>query len=116
MTKEKITMLASILMFATGASLLAIAMYRANPECPPGMVCIDPQRITCFAQDISAAKWLPSSPEQRHFISAKVADKKAEYLFQSSGVDCYELDKHFVLGNKLASFPVEWWRAVRAKR
>jgi hypothetical protein len=86
-----------------------------TPVCPPGKVCIDPLRVSCFAHDLSAHRWIPSSPEQRHFISAKVADKKAEYLFQSGGVDCYELDKHFVLGDRIMELPTEWYRAVSWK-
>lgn len=95
---------------------IALALYKIPmPACPPGKVCIDPQRITCFAHDLSQDRWIPSSPEQRHFISAKVYDKKAEYLFQSGGVDCYELDKHFVLGDRIVELPTEWYRAVRGK-
>jgi hypothetical protein len=45
-----------------------------------------------------------------------VADKKAQYLFQAGGVDCYELDKHFVLGERIVQLPTEWYRPVRGKR
>jgi len=108
------------LAFGIGAIVLcfiSIALYKIeSPVCPPGKVCIDQQRISCFAQDVSADRWLPSSPEQRHFISAKVADKKAEYLFQSGGVDCYELNKYFILGDRVVQLPVEWYRPTRRKR
>jgi hypothetical protein len=96
---------------------ISLALYKIEtPTCPPRHVCIDPERVSCFARDISANRWLPSSAEQRHFISAKVADKKAEYYFQHGGVDCYELDKHFVLGDRIVELPTEWYRAVRGKR
>jgi hypothetical protein len=97
--------------------LISFSIYNIPaPTCPPRHVCIDPLRISCFARDLSVDRWIPSSPEQRHFISAKVADKKAQYLFQAGGIDCYELDKHFVLGERIVQLPTEWYRSVRAKR
>lgn len=108
------------LAFGIGAIALcfiALALYKIEtPTCPPHHVCIDPERVSCFARDISADRWMPSSPEQRHFISAKVADNKAQYLFQAGGVDCYELDKYFVLGDSVVQLPTEWYRPARGKR
>ena len=79
-------------------------------ECPPGKVCLDPVNTSCFAVELHHGKWLPSSVAQRHYISALVAQGKAEYKFQKDGIDCYARDKHFVLGERVAQLPAEWWR------
>jgi len=111
-----------VIAWAIGASVIvlsfaSLALYKFEPTaCPPGMICINPQRVSCFVSDMTVERWRPSSAALRGPISAQVSDRKAEYKFEQAGIDCYELDKHFVLGNLVAQLPVEWWRPVRGRK
>lgn len=87
----------------------AAVLTTTGLKCPPGKVCIDPVNTSCFAIELHNG-WKPSSVEQRHYISAQVAQGKAEYKFQKDGIDCYARDKHFVLGERVTQLPAEWWR------
>lgn len=111
-----------VIVWAIGASVIvlsfaSLALYKFEPAaCPPGMVCINPKRVSCFVFDMSAERWRPSSVDLRGPISVQVYNRKAEYKFLDAGIDCYELDKHFVLGDLVAQFPVEWWRPVKGRK
>lgn len=93
--------------------MVALTVRAANMDCPPGKVCIDPVNTSCFAVELKHGKWLPSSVEQRPYISALVYQGKAEYKFQKDGIDCYARDKHFVLGERVTQLPAEWWRPTK---
>ena len=81
-------------------------------KCPPNMVCVDPTKLSCFVFDMGADKWkLVRDREERQYISVDVYKGKAQYNHQKKGADCYELDQHFVLGDKIVmTVPVEWFR------
>lgn len=108
-----LTLVAAIVVLA----LVGLTLYKIpKPECQPGYICIDPKKVSCFVFDMSAERWRPSSVELRGPISMQVYNHKAEYKFLDAGIDCYELDKHFVLGERVAQLPVEWWRPVKGRR
>ena len=90
--------------------------YLANNytfKCPPNHVCINPENVTCFVFDMGIDQWkLVKDRNDRQKISVDVYYGKAEYYRQIKGVDCYEIDKHFMLGDKVvATLPVDWWRS-----
>ena len=80
--------------------------------CPPNHVCINPENVTCFVFDMGIDQWkLVKDRNHRQKVSVDVYYGKAEYNRQKQGVDCYEIDKHFMLGDKVvATLPVDWWR------
>ena len=80
--------------------------------CPPNHVCINPENMTCFVFDMGVDRWNPvRDRNDRQKVSVDVYRGKAEYKHQMKGVDCYEIDKHFMLGDKVvATLPVDWWR------
>ena len=80
--------------------------------CPPKHVCINPDNVTCFVFDMGVDRWkLVRDRNERQKVSVDVYYGKAEYKRQMQGVDCYEIDQHFVLGGKVvATLPVDWWR------
>jgi len=100
----------SSLMFVLGIVMLVFSVTRANPECPAGMVCINPKQVSCFVFDMSHVGWRPVPKDERHSLSVEVAARRAEYKLQPEGVDCYRRDEHFLLREKIATLPVEWWR------
>ena len=81
--------------------------------CPPNHVCINPENMTCFVFDMGVDRWKPvRDRNHRQKVSVDVYYGKAEYKRQMQGVDCYEIDKHFMLGDKVvATLPVDWWRS-----
>ena len=80
---------------------------------PPKHVCIIPENVTCFVFDMGVDRWKPvRDRNHRQKVSVDVYYGKAEYKRQMQGVDCYEIDKHFTLGDKIvATLPVDWWRS-----
>ena len=83
--------------------------------CPPNHVCINPENVTCFVFDMGVDRWKPvRDRNDRQKVSVDVYYGKAEYKRQMQGVDCYEIDQHFMLGDKIvATLPVDWWRATK---
>ena len=102
--------LAAVLVFIIGFSMLYLSVTRANPDCPAGMVCFDPKRTSCFVFDMSHVGWKPVQKDERHGISVEVNARRAEYKLQHEGADCYRRDEHFLLREKIATLPVEWYR------
>ena len=84
-------------------------------ECPPNHVCINPENVTCFVFDMGVDRWkLVRDRNDRQKVSVDVYYGKAEYKRQMQGVDCYEIDQHFMLGDKVvATLPVDWWRFTK---
>jgi hypothetical protein len=101
---------AAFLLFTIGAAMLYMSTTRANPDCPAGMVCMDPIKVSCFVFDMSHVGWKPVQKDERHGISVEVNGRRAEYKLQPEGVDCYRRDEHFLLREKIATLPVEWYR------
>ena len=81
-------------------------------KCPPKHVCINPENVTCFVFDMGVDRWKPvRDRNDRQKVSVDVYYGKAEYKRQMQGMDCYEIDQHFMLGDKVvATLPVDWWR------
>lgn len=109
MTARNLAYIAASVLVLVGLAMLLLGAIRPS-TCPPGMVCLDPAKMSCFVFDMGAAGWRPVDKDERHYISARVMDRKALYKFQAHGVDCYQRDENFLLGEKIASFPVEWWK------
>ena len=102
-----------IVMVLVGA--LIIVNKSQKFECPPKHVCINPGNVTCFVFDMGIDRWkLVKDRNHRQKVSVDVYYGKAEYYRQIKGVDCYEIDKHFMLGDKVvATLPVDWWRSSK---
>ena len=81
-------------------------------KCPKDMVCVDPTKLACFVFDMGVDKWkLVRDREERQYISVDVYKGRSRYKHQKKGADCYEIDQHFVLGDKVVmTVPVEWFK------
>ena len=95
--------------------IAVIANINRNLKCPPNHVCINPENVTCFVFDMGVDRWKPvRDRNHRQKVSVDVYYGKAEYKRQMQGVDCYEIDQHFMLGDKVvATLPVDWWRSTK---
>ena len=98
--------------------IISMALIKSTDNkftCPPKHVCINPENMTCFVFDMGIDGWKPvRDRNDRQKISVDVYYGKAEYKRQMQGVDCYEIDKHFMLGDKVvATLPVDWWRSTK---
>ena len=95
--------------------VLIIVATHGEFECPPNHVCINHENVTCFVFDMGIDQWkLVKDRNDRQKVSVDVYYGKAEYYRQKQGVDCYEIDKHFMLGDKVvATLPVDWWRSSK---
>ena len=100
-----------VLLISTFAELVNSTKERSI--CPPKHVCINPENVTCFVFDMGVDRWKTvRDRNHRQKVSVDVYYGKAEYKRQMQGVDCYEIDKHFMLGDKVvATLPVDWWRS-----
>ena len=94
-------------------SMILINSPLGKFKCPPNHVCINPENVTCFVFDMGIDQWkLVKDRADRQKVSVDVYYGKAEYNRQKQGVDCYEIDQHFMLGDKVvATLPVDWWRS-----
>ncbi len=109
-----ISVILAILVVVLG--ILLLASVRASAiKCPAGKICLDPDRTSCFVFDMGRDRWRLVAKDERHYLSARVMAREADYKFQRRGVDCYARDEFFVLGEQVATLPVEWWRP-RARR
>lgn len=108
-TVKIVSVLAGLLLLAIG---FVAGQMHTQPACPVGKVCLDPMAVSCFLTDMTIARWRPVQKEGRGPISALVYRGRAEYKLQQQGVDCYERDEHFALGDKVSTFPVEWWKPL----
>ena len=107
----RVALLSSAISFLA-ASAIVVVTTNGKFECPPNHVCINPENVTCFVFDMGIDQWkLVKDRNDRQKVSVDVYYGKAEYKRQAQGVDCYEIDKHFMLGDKVvATLPVDWWR------
>ena len=103
----------SMMLISTFAAL--VNSINEKSICPPKHVCINPENMTCFVFDMGVDRWKPvRDRNERQKVSVDVYYGKAEYKRQMQGVDCYEIDQHFMLGDKIvATLPVDWWRATK---
>ena len=103
----------SIMLLSTCSEL--IKSIDEKSKCPLKHVCINPENVTCFVFDMGIDRWKPvRDRNERQKVSVDVYYGKAEYKRQMQGVDCYEIDQHFMLGDKVvATLPVDWWRSSK---
>ena len=108
-----------LLIFLALLAFSPIAVFYLNIndkfKCPKNMVCVDPTKLACFVFDMGVDNWkLVRDREERQYISVDLYKGKAQYRHQEKGADCYELDKHFVLGDKVVmTVPVEWFKRTK---